>query len=383
MNVNLKGIDYLAVLVETPPVDNIEVRDIISKNLLIRNNNKKITYHFDIEGGDSAEVFLGSSCDLNLEQARAMSQALSALEVGGVSSEGVDNKLQKSNINEFFYNEYLPFTRANHKSTRGNESLFRNHLDPFFANRTLCSVSRTDAQDLAAKMLDEGYSRSMINRVLILLGHMFTVAHELGLPNVPDRKSLKIRLLKINNPRSPQLSPEARERLLTCLRDSKNKHLLFIICFILLTGARKREALDAKWCDMSVESGLWRIPVTKSGRPRVVYLNHSCIELLKALKNSKLISQNGYLFENPQTGSPYKCIYHSWDIVRKEAGLEGFRIHDLRHCFASNLVNEGVPIYDIQALLGHSNVKTTQRYAHLSGKRLQESVNRVNFSSNI
>lgn len=123
--------------------------------------------------------------------------------------------------------------------------------------------------------------------------------------------------------------------------------------------------------------------MTKSGCPRVVYLNHSYIELLKALKNSKLKSQNGYLFENPQIRLPYKCIYHSWDIVRKEAGLDGFRIHDLRHCFASNLVNEGVPIYDIPALLGHSNVKTTQRYAHLSGKWLQESVNRVNFANKI
>ena len=64
---------------------------------------------------------------------------------------------------------------------------------------------------------------------------------------------------------------------------------------------------------------------------------------------------------------PWGNLYHQWDAVRKRAGLDGVRMHDLRHSFASNLVNSGRSIYEVGRLLGHSQVKTTQRYAHHGG----------------
>ena len=67
-------------------------------------------------------------------------------------------------------------------------------------------------------------------------------------------------------------------------------------------------------------------------------------------------------------------IFYSWDMARKRAGLGYLRIHDLRHSFASFLVNAGRSLYEVQELLGHADSRTTTRYAHLSRERLQEAV---------
>ena len=80
------------------------------------------------------------------------------------------------------------------------------------------------------------------------------------------------------------------------------------------------------------------------------------------------------IFPNPHTGKPYINFYCSWDNARKRAGLKDFRIHDLRHSFASSLVNAGRSLYEVQELLGHADIKTTSRYAHLSRERLIEAV---------
>jgi site-specific recombinase XerD len=80
-----------------------------------------------------------------------------------------------------------------------------------------------------------------------------------------------------------------------------------------------------------------------------------------------------WVFTNPKTNRPFVSIFNAWNTARNKAGLSGLRIHDLRHSFASALVNHGVPIYDVQKLLGHQSIKTTERYSHLSPERLRES----------
>lgn len=83
------------------------------------------------------------------------------------------------------------------------------------------------------------------------------------------------------------------------------------------------------------------------------------------------------MFANPDTGKPFNSIYNSWNTARKRAGLEDVRIHDLRHSFASFLINGGRSIYEVGELLGHTQVKTTMRYAHLANETLLEAVNTV------
>ena len=81
-----------------------------------------------------------------------------------------------------------------------------------------------------------------------------------------------------------------------------------------------------------------------------------------------------FIFANEKTGLPSMNIFYSWDMARKRAGLGYLRIHDLRHSFASFLVNAGRSLYEVQELLGHADSRTTTRYAHLSRERLREAV---------
>jgi len=77
-------------------------------------------------------------------------------------------------------------------------------------------------------------------------------------------------------------------------------------------------------------------------------------------------SPDCYVFSNPKSGKPYTSFNSAWFMVRDSAGLSDVRIHDLRHTFASLLVNKGVSLYEVQTLLGHSSPQMTQRYAHLA-----------------
>ncbi|MBK5936152.1 hypothetical protein CCR81_04935 [Halorhodospira halophila] len=83
------------------------------------------------------------------------------------------------------------------------------------------------------------------------------------------------------------------------------------------------------------------------------------------------------MFVNPKTGRPFCNLYYGWDAVRKKAGMPELRLHDLRHSFASFLINTGHSLYEVQKLLGHAQIKTTERYAHLSNERLLEASNDV------
>lgn len=143
---------------------------------------------------------------------------------------------------------------------------------------------------------------------------------------------------------------------------------------MILTGARKREVLDAQWGDFDLERRQWRIPTTKSGRPRHVPLSDGVLQLLAAVPHD---ASHPWVFANPETKKPYVSIFASWNTARTRAGLADVRIHDLRHSFASFLVNAGRSLYEVQKILGHTQVKTTQRYAHLAQETLVDACNSV------
>ena len=151
------------------------------------------------------------------------------------------------------------------------------------------------------------------------------------------------------------------KRLYDAVCESENPMLKFIVPMLILTGARKREVLDAKWTDFDLERRIWRIPTTKAGKARHVPLADGVMNLLATMPRNF-----DWAFPNPVTGKPYVSIYCAWHTARSKAGLADVRMHDLRHSFASLLINSGRTLYEVQHILGHTQVKTTQRYAHLS-----------------
>lgn len=139
--------------------------------------------------------------------------------------------------------------------------------------------------------------------------------------------------------------------------------------FLILTGARRSEVLRSQWVDIDFTNRIWTIPITKNKKVRKVPISDTLMELLQSIpKESK------YLFPTNTKLGHYKDIYRTWDIARRKAGICDVRLHDLRHSFASMLVNSGRSLYEVQTLLGHSSIKMTQRYAHLSDESLHKAV---------
>ncbi len=170
------------------------------------------------------------------------------------------------------------------------------------------------------------------------------------------------------------LSQDEARRLYEAVKASPNPMLQYIVPMLILTGARRREVLDAKWEDFDIERRQWRIPMTKTGKPRHVPLSDGALQVLASVPH---FPDCPWVFPNPKTLKPIVSGFSSWDTARKKAGLADVRMHDLRHSFASFLVNAGRSLYEVQKILGHTQVKTTQRYAHLSQDTLIDACNSV------
>ena len=162
--------------------------------------------------------------------------------------------------------------------------------------------------------------------------------------------------------------------VLAVLRTDANRPVCNIALFLLSTGARLNEALSATWEQIDRDKRVWRIPAinSKSKRIRAVPLNDSALEVLAQVGTN---GRYAHVFVNEETGKPYTTIAKVWERLRKAADVPKLRLHDLRHSFASMLINNGRTIYEVQRILGHSDTKVTERYAHLDQRTLQEAAN--------
>jgi len=276
-------------------------------------------------------------------------------------------------LGSFALEDYLPYVKTYKKSWNMDESRLRNHLLPRFRNRRMSDIKKRDVVALINE-LAENFKPGTINRVTILLRYMFNLAMKWEIKGVTRNPTAGIPLLKENNQNERFLSALDAKALLRAINYSRNKMLKHIIPMLILTGARKREVLDAKWEDFDLDRGTWRIPNTKSGKARVDPLSDTARNLIEKLSANQCCD---YVFANPNTRKPYASFYYSWHTARKDAGLADLRVHDLRHSFASFLVNAGRSLYEVQTLLGHSQITTTQRYAHLSTDSLRRASNEV------
>ncbi len=319
---------------------------------------------------------IGNAEILSLSQARALARRkLAEVAMGEDPFKDAPVNLSPT-LEAFAENDYIPYVKTYKKSWEMDISRIRNHLLPYFGTMCMKDIEKRDVVQLINDQLPT-YKPGSINRVIILLRYMFNLAIKWEVEGVFRNPTAGIPLLKENNQVERFLSAEEAKALLIAIKASKNPMLQHIVSMLILTGARKREVLDAKWEDFDMERTSWRIPNTKAGKARIVPLSDTATALLTKLRKKK---RSPYAFANPITLKPYKSIYYSWHTARKEAGLDDVRIHDLRHSFASFLVNAGRSLYEVQTLLGHTQIKTTQRYAHLSTTSLRAASNEVSLA---
>ncbi len=147
---------------------------------------------------------------------------------------------------------------------------------------------------------------------------------------------------------------------------------------LMLTGARRGEVLNARWEQFDLEGAVWTKPAasTKQRRLHRTPISGAVAQLLRTIR-LRVPEDCPWVFPGDAPEKPVQEIKRFWDDVRKKADLPGVRIHDLRHTFASLLVSGGMSLPMIGKLLGHTQVQTTQRYAHLFDDPLRAGLNEV------
>jgi integrase len=161
-----------------------------------------------------------------------------------------------------------------------------------------------------------------------------------------------------------------RERGLTERLDLRTvRYVDFIepaIVLMLNTGLRRGECFHLQWTDIDEHARILTVRAsgTKSGKARRIPLNDTVLDMLEAWR--PMAGGSELVFPSPRGGGVIHDFKNSWARLMADAGIEAFRVHDLRHTFASRLVQRGHPLYTVSQLLGHSSISMTERYAHLA-----------------
>ena len=326
------------------------------------------------DGRERICMTLGDAPNLSLSDARTAAQKITrSIAMGENPKIQRQEGKQTPTVAEFIQERYIPFVAGYKRSWACDRGLLKNHIEPRWGKRYLDQITKADLITLFAEHR-KTHAPGSCNRLLILLRYLFNLAIKWETPGITKNPTSGFPLMPEDNKKERFLTTDEAQVLYAKLKLSDNSMLQFIVPMLILTGARKREVLDARWQDFDFERRSWRIHTTKLGRPRHVPLSDGAVILLNSMPR---IAECEWAFPNPKTKKPFVSIHYSWDTVRKQAGLQDFRLHDARHSFASFLVNAGRTLYEVQHLLGHTQIKTTQRYSHLTKDTLLDASNAV------
>ena len=264
--------------------------------------------------------------------------------------------------------------RCKPKTLETVRTAVRKHILPALGKLPLTAVERAQVAEMHQRLCATPVAANMALRTLSL---MYRLAGEWGL--VPEG---------MNPCRSIAKHPERRrERFLTDkeftrlgqtldevgTRGGATAPAVAAIRLLMLTGCRKNEILKLRWEDVALEENELRLPDAKTGA-RVVPLSPRAVKLLAELPR---IEGNPWVIHGKRPGTHMTELDDAWQTVRARAGLSDVRLHDLRHSFASRALALGESLPMIGKLLGHAQVETTARYAHLTRESVRETAERI------
>lgn len=276
---------------------------------------------------------------------------------------------------EFAVQHYLPHAKEHKKTWDDDVWKVEKLLNPALGKQRLSCITSRDVALLHSKEKSRT-SATTANHLLTTLKRMLNLAVKWGyLEKNPASLQDKF---KEPPHRERYLSKDELPRFLRALEDDDDSLSVAAIRLLLFTGCRRGEIMSLKWDQVRMDEERIFLPDTKNGRSRTVHLNARAIEVLLDLQEKKeeeaRTALSDYVFPSRQ-GTRKGHLFDlrkPFERACREAGIENFRVHDLRHTFASMAVMSGASLYDVQKLLGHQDIAMTQRYAHLSDNSLKE-----------
>lgn len=223
------------------------------------------------------------------------------------------------------------------------------------------------------KLLAQGLTGETVNRYLNPLSNAFTIAEkEYGW--VRDNPVKKIRRCKMNQGRLRYLAPAEIERLLTVCRQTEHSYLYSIVLLALATGMRKSEIMTLRWRQIDLARDRILLEKTKNKERRAIPLQGEAKKVLIKLSEEKEC-EDDLLFIGRSNRPVY--IQRVWQQALKQAEIDNFHFHDLRHTTASYLAMNGTNLLTIAEILGHKTLAMVKRYAHLSDEHRSEALKQL------
>ncbi len=227
--------------------------------------------------------------------------------------------------------------------------------------RKLASISDADVNALIAKIGSTAPYEA--NRTLALISKMFALAHKWKLlPTTAANPAQGADRFKEKS-RKRWVTPAELPKLAQAIDAEPSQHARAALWLYLLTGCRKRELLNAQWCDIDLNRAVLCLPETKNGSAHEVPLSVPALAILEALPK---LSGNPFVFPGLVKGMPLESIRGPWERVREAAGCTDIRLHDLRRTVGSWMVQSGNSLALIGKVLNHSNTSTTAIYARFA-----------------
>ena len=219
-------------------------------------------------------------------------------------------------------------------------------------------------------------SNSRVNRYMSALSSTISTAVR-EWEWMEDNPLRKISKLKEPRGRVRYLTNEERESLLTACKESHNTDLYLTVILAISTGGRRAEIWGLRWKCVDLKNGFITFEETKNDEPRSVPLAGHAFELMMERSKVPRIDTD-LVFPSPKNPQNRFDFRRPFQIALKDAQIEDFRWHDLRHCAASYLVMAGVDMRTVAEILGHKTLQMTQRYTHLSPEHLKDAVAKMN-----
>lgn len=254
------------------------------------------------------------------------------------------------------------------------EQVLRLHILPRLGKKKVEDVTRADVFALQAAMAD---LPTQANRALAVLSKAFNLCEIWGwrpdgsnpvrhVPRYPEHKMERY------------LAQAELLRLAEVLTESERLQLedppsIAAIRLILLTGCRSGEIKALRWSEVDFDRRCLRLADSKTGR-KTIYLGSGALEILAGIERRP---DNPYVIVGLKPGEHLVGLTRQWYRIRKRAGLDDVRLHDLRHTYASIGAGIGLGLPMIGKLLGHTVPATTQRYAHLAASPMLEAAERI------
>lgn len=327
--------------------------------------------------GRQVKITIGPHGPITVEQARTKARSIIAEAKAGRDPAADHSRLRKSptvaELGQRFLNEYVP-VHCRATTAREYKRSVELFINPEIGTRKVVDIERIEIAKLHHSLHNKPYQA---NRTLGVLSKMFNLAEVWGLRPDGSNPCRHVKKYK-EEKRERFLSGDEYQRLGNALRQAEEEgsetlSAINAIWLLMLTGCRLNEIMSLKWHYIDFDTREFRLPDSKTGA-KTVHLGAAVID---RLKNIEKLEDNEFVIAGKKEGSYLSDLQHPWRRIRKLAKLDDVRLHDLRHSFASGglAVGEGLPM--IGKLLGHSQVQTTARYAHLANDPVKAAADRI------